>query len=195
EGSPALAAEWRDVQIFVADSLTVMMRLPEPAADFLVRASVGLLPEHLREQMPAPGSFEDAPFDREPVGTGPYRLTSLRGDRAVLEHNTSYVLGTPAITRLELRFADDAAEQAAMVRSGAADGALLPAATRPDAVAALVEDSGLEALPLHGDSYTVLYINNARDPLRAANLRRALAASIDSARALDTAGQQAIPGA
>ncbi|MCK9486891.1 MAG: ABC transporter substrate-binding protein [Dehalococcoidia bacterium] len=194
QGSQALATEWRDVQVFVADSLTVMMRLPEPAADFLVRASVGILPEHLRDQMATPGSFETAPFDRAPVGTGPYRLTALRGDRAVLEHNTSYVLGTPAITRLELRFAADAQAQAALLRSGEADGGLLPAATREEEVASLVADTGLEALPLHGDSYTVLYINNDRDPLRAADLRRALAASIRPAEALEEAGQQAIPG-
>lgn len=194
EVSPALATEWRDVQVFVADSLTVMMRLPEPSADFLVRATVGLLPEHLADQMAPPGGFGAASFDREPVGTGPYRLTSLNRERAVLEHNTSYVLGTPAVTRLELRFADDAQEQTAMVRSGTADGALLPEATRPQDIEALVQDSGLEAMPLHGDSYTVLYINNSRDPLRAASLRRALAASIDPARALEESGQQAIPG-
>ncbi len=193
-GPPALAAEWRDVQVFVADSLTVLMRLPEPSADFLVRATLGLVPEHLAEDMAAVGSFETAPFDRAPVGTGPYRLTSLEDDRAILEHNTSYVLGTPAITRLELRFAEDAEEQAEMVRSGDVDGALLPEATPRSEVQALVEESGLASTALHGDSYTVLYINNARGPLRSATLRRALAASIDAAAALETAGLDALPG-
>ncbi len=193
-GPSALAAEWQDVQVFVADTLTVLMRLPEPAADFLGRATLGLLPEHLAEDMAVSGGFETAPFDRRPVGTGPYRLTSLQQDRAVLEHNTSYVLGTPAITRLEVRFADDEEALARLVRSGAVDGALLPEGMAADDAAALAQEAGLAATPLHGDSYTVLYMNNGRGHLRSAALRRALAESVDAEHALRDAGLAALPG-
>ncbi|MEX1021546.1 MAG: peptide ABC transporter substrate-binding protein [Dehalococcoidia bacterium] len=193
EGSAALRAEWAGVQVFVADSLTVLIRLPEPAADFLVRATVGLLPEHLADRMARSGSFETPPFDRDPVGTGPYRLIALEDGRAVLEHNTSYVLGTPDIARIELRFAEDATEQAQMLRDGAVDAALLPAAGSETTIEALREDGAAVDL-LHGDSYTVLYLNNSRSPLTEAVLRRAILASIDPAAALQAAGSNALAG-
>jgi peptide/nickel transport system substrate-binding protein len=191
-GSAALAAEWEGVQVFVADSLTVLVRLPEPAADFLVRATLGLVPEHLADEMRPSDGFAASSFERHPVGTGPFRLTRLGDDRAILEHNTSYVLGTPAIRRIEVRFAATAEAQARMVRGGAVDGALLPDDSTD--IEALAEASGLAALPLQSNSFTILYINNARPPLNNPTLRRAIAASIDPARVLRDAQQAGVPG-
>lgn len=187
-GSSALAAEWANVQVFVADPLTVLIRLPEPAANFLARATLGLVPRHLASQMEAPGGFDVSPFERRPVGAGPYRLASLDDERAVLERHTTYGLGPPAIARIELRFADDAEEQAAMLRDGRVDAALFAEQPTEAEIAALARRSDLATVVLQRNASTVLYFNNLRGPLASAPLRRAVAAAIDPAAALETAG-------
>lgn len=193
-GSPALAAEWADVQVFVADPLTVLVRLPEPAADFLVRATLGLVPRHLASSMDAPAGFDISPFERAPVGAGPYRLVAIEGDRAVLERHTTYALGSPSIARIELRFAADVQEQAAMLRRGDVDAALFPEAPS-EAEASALGRGGLATVPLQRNASTVLYINNLRGPLASAPLRRALAATVDPAAAVQAAGlSRLVPG-
>lgn len=186
-GPPALQAQWEDVQVFVEDATTVLVRLPEPAADFLVRATLGIVPEHLEGQMEAGEGFNARPFERSPIGTGPYRLTSFGNDRAVLRHNTSFYRGTPSITEVELRFADSEAQQLEWLRSGAVDAALLPDSLA-DVDALTTDRDALAVTPLVSDGLTVLYVNNQRGPLTDPRTRAALAASVDTAAAVEAAG-------
>lgn len=187
--NPSLQAEWEGVQVFVDDASTVLVRLPEPAADFLVRASIGLLPEHLEDEMDTGEGFKAGPFDRNPVGTGPYRLTSLGNDRAVLRHNSSYFRGTPSISQVELRFAESEAQQLEWLEAGDVDAALLSdlaEATPVDAL--LAERPSLATDALATDDLTVLYLNNQRGVLTDARTRAALAASIDTEAAVRASG-------
>jgi len=194
-GAPSLQAQWAGVQVFVDNASTVLIRLPEPAADFLVRATLGMLPEHLSEQIEAGDAFESRPFDRNPIGTGPYRLDSLNGDRALLRHNTSYFRGTPPIARIELRFAESEAEQLEWLESGAVDAALLPETIEVGVVAALTEDrTSLVADTLPTDDLTVLYFNNQRGHLADSRTRAALAASIDTSALVEASGTTQQPG-
>lgn len=189
-GPAALRADWVDVQVFVADARTILLRLPEPAADFLARATLGILPAHLVDEMSATGGFANPAFDREPVGTGPYRLVSLNDERAILRHNTSYFLGTPAIREIELRFAASDAERLEWVADGTVHGALfddtLPQASLPAA-------DGLVTTPLDAATLTVLYFNNLRPPLNEPATRRALAAAIDPVAAIRASGVSETP--
>ncbi len=194
-GPGTLAAEWEGVQVFVADPLTVLIRLPEPAADFLARATLGIVPRHLAEQMDAPAGFDVSPFEREPVGAGPYRLVSLNDDRALLEAHSNYALGAPSIRRIELRFADSVEEQAAWLRDGRVDAALFPEHRGDPEVDALSLRGDLATVLLQRNASTILYLNNAAGPLASAPLRRAIAATIDTSAALATAGTgRGVPG-
>lgn len=183
-GAPDLVTAWAGVQTFVADPLTILVRLPEPSANFLQRATLGIVPEHLAARMD--GDVSD--FDRHPVGAGPYRLVALDNERGELRANTAYVLGAPAIGHVELRFAEDGAQQLEWLRDGAVDAALLPDAVDRGALAEL--DDGQAVTEMTRNAYTVLYVNNARAPLNEPALRRALAASIDREALL-----AAVPGA
>lgn len=186
-GDPALAAQWRSVQAFVADERTILLRTTEPAADFLARAAVGIVPRHLAAEMDAGGGFGAAPFDRAPIGSGPYRLASLDGSRAVLERNTSYPAGAPLLGRIELRFARDAEEQLEMLRNGEVNAALLGEYSSDLEREALAERSDLSATALPRHAFTILYVNTVRPPLTEPALRRAIAASIDRAAAIEAA--------
>ncbi len=193
DGPLSLAAEWRGVDVFVDDAWTVLIRLPEPAADFLVRASVGLLPVHLEDAQVV--LSDGARFDRAPVGTGPYRLTSLRDDRAVLDRNVDYIHGVPGIPQIELRFAEHPLHQLEMLEDGVADAALLGEQPNDLETMVLAEREDLTTTLLPRSAYTVLYLNTRVSPLTEAPTRRALAASIDAAVALETAGAaRYVPG-
>lgn len=194
-GDPSIQAQWHGVQVFADDATTVLIRLPEPAADFLVRAAIGLLPEHLASQMETGDGFNARPFEREPVGTGPYRLATLSEDRAVLHRNTSYFRGTPPISTLELRFAESEAQQLEWLRTGDVDAALLPETVPAGSVAALTEDHhALTATRLATDDQTVLYLNSQRPSLDA-RTRAALSASIDPTLVVAASGTTQHPGA
>ncbi len=194
-GPVSLKAQWEGVQVFVDDASTVLIRLPEPAADFLVRATVGILPEHLAAELDRGEGFEARPFERSPIGTGPYRLDSLRGDRAVLRHNTSYFRGTPPIPELILRFADTEEQQLEWLRGGEVDAALLPETVPTSSIDEVTgARDGLAATLLATDAQTVLYINNQRGVLSDPRTRAAIAASLDTEAIVRAAGIPHRPG-
>ncbi|MFA7248356.1 MAG: peptide ABC transporter substrate-binding protein [Dehalococcoidia bacterium] len=192
--SPALAAAWSGIEVVVADADTVIIRTPEPLADFLVRAAVGILPRHLEAQMTASNEFAVPPFDRRPVGTGPYRLHALTADHALLDRHPGFALGAPHIARLEFRFAADAAGQVRDIRDGTASAALLPDQSVEGDEDALARRPQLVATPLTRTGYTALYMNTAREPLTDVALRRAIAASLDRVEVATAAGVRGIAG-
>ncbi len=73
------AGSWREVTVTAIDERTVRFDLATPLGGFLQAATQPLLPVHLLENVP-PATLGDAPFNADPVGSGPYRL--VRWDRA-----------------------------------------------------------------------------------------------------------------
>ena len=194
DGAPALAAAWSDVKVLVDDPFTVRISTPEPQADLLARAAVGILPGHLGAQMIARSGFDAAPFDRRPIGTGPYRLRSLDERRAVLERNPRFALGAPSIGTIELRFVRDADAQVAALRAREVDAALLGEQPAAGEAAMLQQRRDLVAAALTRSGYLALYLNNRRAPLDDVALRRAIAGSVDRAAVLAATGARPTAG-
>ena len=192
-GPPALAAQWSGVVVAAVDASTVTARLPAPSASFLTRAALGVLPEHLLVAL-GPVELYAAPFNRAPVGTGPYRLVRLTGAAALLERNPSYHFTAPALRAIELRFFRDRRSLAGALRDGQLDSALLGAVLTAEERAALDARPHLAATEFVRGGYTVLYLNNQRDPLNDPRLRRAVAASIDTLALLAGAGGSGLAG-
>lgn len=177
KGSSDLATRWSGVQTLVVDDRTVIFHLPFPSASFLVQASLGILPEHALRGVDVAG-LGTSSFNRAPVGSGPYRLTSLTSRRATLEANASYHRGAPAIGELELRlFPSEAALANALARHEV-DGALLEESAS-DVAEALIADRWPRSLSLQVGGYPVLYMNNGRPPLDDPATRRAIAGTLD----------------
>jgi peptide/nickel transport system substrate-binding protein len=106
QGSRELADLWRGVGVEVVDPLTVRFRLPTPLASFPEHLTLGLLPRHLLEGVAA-SALPLHPFNRLPVGSGPYRVVSFDPERLVLERNPRYYGEQARLARIELRvFAD-----------------------------------------------------------------------------------------
>ena len=110
QGSQELADLWRGVSVEVPDARTVRFSLPEPLASFPEHLTLGLLPRHLLGGIP-PSELPLHPFNRQPVGSGPYRVTAVDPERVVLERagvigpNKEVPIGQ--LRRLELRFFSD----------------------------------------------------------------------------------------
>lgn len=192
-GLPVLAAQWQAVDLFVIDERTILLRIPDPVADFVSRLALGILPQHLLGDVSAE-TLGDSRFNREPVGTGPFRLTSLNSDRAGLERNTSYHRGTPAIGKLELRFYSSATQQLDGLARGEIQAALRGEQSTDRERDLLESRADLTSVELTRHALTLLYVNNQRAPLDEVTLRRAIAASLDSEALVATTGLRGTPG-
>jgi peptide/nickel transport system substrate-binding protein len=192
-GVPTLAAQWQAVDPFVIDDHTILLRIPDPSADFVSRMAVGILPKHRLGDVTA-ATLAETKFNRAPVGTGPFRLISLNSSRAVLERNSSYHRGAPSIDELELRFYSSATQQLDGLVQGEIDAALRGEQSTNREQELLASREDLESLELTRHAFTLLYINNQRAPLADVHLRRAIAASLDSTTLVANAGTRGMPG-
>jgi peptide/nickel transport system substrate-binding protein len=72
-GPKALRSLWETVTIRVLAENEIEFELREPYAGFLEATTRGILPAHLLTGVTAE-TLADAPFNRTPIGTGPFRL-------------------------------------------------------------------------------------------------------------------------
>jgi peptide/nickel transport system substrate-binding protein len=177
----------------VTDSFTIRFHYSRPHAQALEDFWWAPLPRHLLQSVPA-AQLKNAPFNRQPVGSGPFRLTQWQANqRAVLEPNPGFpqALGGPGAARIVLRVIPEAATMLTELKTGGVqvDIPLLPEQTR-----AVKDDANLQLHSFPGR--TVYYIgwNNKRAPFTSANVRRALALAINRQEIIDAllAGEGAI---
>lgn len=178
QGDPDAAPLWRQVKCSNPDDLTVICNLPAPFAPFLAFTTVGIIPKHIVEGTDAVSLF-DSSFNRNPIGTGPYRLVSLDNNHAVLKAESRYHLGPPGIDEIEFKFYPDTAAAASAVIRGDADGMLLEPAAAPAEAAELSSQSGFKIYSANRAAYNILYLNNSEPPLNEQAVRAAVAESID----------------
>jgi peptide/nickel transport system substrate-binding protein len=142
------AGSWAGISVTVLDPLTIRFTLATPIGGFLDLATQPIAPLHLLGDTPA-GAMADAAFGESPIGSGPYAVTELDREHAILE--PAAAVGAPAIDpgasgpatsldplatprpttrpadgprglpRLEFRFFDDADALAAAFRAGQLD--------------------------------------------------------------------------
>ncbi|MGQ2969907.1 MAG: ABC transporter substrate-binding protein [Allorhizobium sp.] len=118
-------------------------------------------------------------FVREPVGTGPYKLSNWTpGQQIVLTSRNDYWGAKPEVTEATYLFRADPAVRAAMVQAGEAD--LSPSISQVEATNAATDFSYL-------DSETVyLRVDHNIEPLNDVRIRRALNLAVDRQAFLGT---------
>ncbi|MFL5727166.1 MAG: ABC transporter substrate-binding protein [Chloroflexota bacterium] len=90
------AGSWREVTATAVDARTVRFDLATPLGGFLELATQRIAPAHLLRDVPIERLVDD-PFGRAPVGSGPFVLTELDDDHALLEPAASVRLGESAV--------------------------------------------------------------------------------------------------
>ncbi|MCC7370092.1 MAG: peptide ABC transporter substrate-binding protein [Chloroflexi bacterium] len=176
QGSQELAELWRGIGLEVVDPRTVRFRLPTPLASFPEHLTLGLLPRHAFEGVTA-ATLPLDPFNRRPVGSGPYRVASFDPDRLVLVRNAHYHGPAPTLGQIELRIYPERPAAVQALLSGEIEGL---AGLRPDEARAVAAWPGqvLYAFPERAKTATVLF-NVDQAILKETAVRRALALALD----------------
>jgi len=178
KGEPSLGQFWQQVECGKRDDFTVVCELPQPFAPFPAHATIGILPRHRLEGLSAEGLFI-APFNEQPIGTGPFILRTLNSQRALLESNPSYHWEEPLIAEIEFRFFPDYSSAAAALQDGRVQGLFLGPEASPDILEPLKQDQKLQRLASRRNSYTLLYLNTRMPPLDDRSVRQALLYALD----------------
>lgn len=184
-----LRASWRSVTVEKIDTRTVRFTLAQPVGAFLQATTLPILPAHLLVGVPV-AQLPDAVFNRQPVGSGPYRLARLDFDQAQLElvaaatptpapSDAGVPVGTGGpIQRILVRFFPDGESLAAAYRSGFVDTA---AGLLPQQVRELSSMPGTTVLRYPSTRLTTLVPNvRSGHPIFAsADVRRGLLRALD----------------
>lgn len=169
----------------VVDSFTVRFPVgarPDPLSGV---PFLPVVPRHLLGDIPA-ARMAQAPFNRAPVGNGPFRFVETRAnDRWVFEANPDFpeaLGGRPLLDRLVWRVIPDGGAQLVELQTGRADMVL---GAPVDDVIAVTRDGSHQLFVREGRQYGFIGWNARRPPLDDARVRRALAFALDRQEMID----------
>lgn len=158
-------------RIETPDPHTVVFRLKEPNGGMFDNLTVGIIPQ---------GTDTDV-FRREPIGAGPYQVTSFSADEAVeLRAFAQHHDGKPAIDDVTLRVIPDSTTRVLEMERGTIDLAVnqIPY----DNLARFADDPRLKIVEEPGAAYQYIAFN-LKDPiLSKLEVRQAIAHAIDRER-------------
>ena len=154
-------------------------RHSDALADFLEWTP---MPRHLLQDV-GPAEMRNAPFNRNPVGNGPFRFVSWTpNQQAVFEAYPEFALGPPHLDRIVFRVIPEQTTELAELLTGRVD---MIRAVPPSESKRVEQTPGVRLLSYPSRSYTFLAWNT-KDPLFSdATVRRALTLAIDRQRIVD----------
>lgn len=198
-GPPDIGALWQSVRVERLGDLEVRFMLSEPYAPFLDYTTFGLLPAHRLKGIRS-ADLATLDFNREPIGTGPFRLTEVKVQdgqttEVTLKRFPRYYGQTAFIENLVFRFYPTARAAFEVYEDGLVEGiAGVPVSLLPKVWGN--ETLNLYTAPLA--EMTMLYFNelvSATVPFDANQVRRALFYGLDRQALVDDVllGQAIIP--
>ena len=135
-----------------------------------------IMPKHLLEGIPA-AEMRNAPYNRNPVGNGPFRFVSWQSNQQVVfEANPDFVFGRPHLDRIVVRIIPEQTTELTELLTGGVD---FMRAVPPAEMHRVEESDDHYAITYPARSYTFL-VWNTRNPLfESATVRRALTMAIN----------------
>ena len=167
------------------DSYTVRFTFERPHAQALEDFWWAPMPKHLLENV-APAELRNAPFNRQPVGSGPFKFSEWQANqRLTLVRNPDFpeALGGPAnLERVVFRIIPEPSTMLTELTTG---GVHVDIPLPPDQVDQAKASDAIEVFAFPGK--TVYYIgwNNTRPPFNSANVRRALGMAVNRQQIID----------
>lgn len=116
-------ANWDGVRVIVVNEKEIQFILDQPYAPFLENTTLGILPKHIWSNIDL-DQFAFSQFNIEPIGSGPYKVTSIKRDSSgvpekyILKSFSEYTLGKPYIDKIEMRFYDNEEELLSAYKRG-----------------------------------------------------------------------------
>jgi peptide/nickel transport system substrate-binding protein len=108
----------RVVNLTAKDKYTVVVEYSQPFSPALESWGMGILPQHLF----AGTDINTNPYNRKPIGTGPYKFVNWKSDdRIVLDANDEYFEGRPGIQKVVYKIIPDLAVQLMELKRGTVD--------------------------------------------------------------------------
>ncbi len=174
-----LRANWDGVAVDTPDAQTVRFTLKQPYAPFIENLTLGILPK-ARWQTVSDEEFPFSDLNQEPVGSGPYELSSISRNSAgipelyTLHSFNHYALGQPYLDTVVLHFYQNEGALVTALAQGAVDSG---SGLSPGNLADLPKSS-IKTAPLNR-VFGVFFNQNQSALLRDKVVRQALDASID----------------
>ncbi len=154
-GAPYLGQLWQSVTAEKLDEYTVRFILPESFPAFADFTTIGILPEHLLNNVPA-RDLLNHPFNLQPVGTGPFKLDEINAEFARLSASPFYSGTQPRLAGIELRFYPSYQAVINAYRAGEIQGInVIP----PEAIPTAQTLEGLNLYTARLSGYEIIYLN------------------------------------
>jgi peptide/nickel transport system substrate-binding protein len=169
----------------VIDDHTIAFTFVRPHAQAVENFYWAPVPRHLLENV-APADMRNAPFNRQPVGSGPFRFHEWRSnDQLVLVRNPDFPegLGGPAAAdRVVFRIIPEASTMLTELLTG---GIHVDIPLAPDQVRQVRDNADTDLFSYPGKTFHYVGWNNARPPFDDARVRRAMAHAINTQEIVD----------
>ena len=186
-GLPSLGRLWQSVNVEKLDDFTVRFTLSAPFPTFANFTTIGILPKHLLQDIPA-RDLLNHPYNLQPIGTGPFKLDEINTEFARLSVNPLYIGSKPRLAGLELHFYSDYQEIIAAYRAGEIQGI---SAVPPELISSV---QNLESINLYSarlSGYDIIYLNHQEPDsapfFQEVEVRQALMYALDRRTLIDNA--------
>lgn len=178
--------DFSGIKVTKIDDRTVDFVLEKPDAFFLVKTTVGLLPKHILENESVK-SLRSAPFNFNPVGTGPYRYVSQLNFPDHQEYNlesfSDFYNKEANIKTIIIRVYTD--EESLQKNISGLDGIR----TIPEELHEIIsKKSKYKLVSYELPQYVAIFINNQAPKLKANKLRLGLKLGTDKAAIVKAVG-------
>ncbi len=163
------------------DELNFNLILPEAFSPFLHLLTVGILPEHLWQEV-SPANLKLSSLNLKPTGAGPFMFSSFSKDNRgniksyTLKNYPNYHLGQPYIKNITFKFFNDFESGLEALRNRQVHALNFLPKDQKDKI----NRKGVKVYPLRLPYYTAVFFNQKKNLLlKSQPLRQALAYSLD----------------
>lgn len=169
-------------RVEIIDEYTLKVFYKEPYFKALETWMMGILPKHILEHEK---NLMSAPFNTNPIGTGPYKLERLEFSKSItLRAFEKYYEGAPKIKQIAFHVIADPMTRFMMLKSGIVDIGML----EPMAFEKQLDKHFFESFDIYekiSHSYTYLGFNLRLAKFQNPDVRRALSLAIDRQEIVD----------
>jgi peptide/nickel transport system substrate-binding protein len=167
------------------DDYTISFRFTRPHAQAVESFYWAPAPRHLLQGI-SPAELRNAPYNRQPVGSGPFMFGSWRAnEQLVLNPNPDFpeaLGGPPASERVVFRVIPEASTMLTELFTG---NIHVDIPVQPDQARQIENNADTELFSFPGRSFHYIGWNNARAPFNDARVRRAMTHAINRQEIID----------